>query len=791
MCGRQNPEELDDCQYCQARLKPLLASEMGRAEERPGTKRLELHEEDSLDWLRSLRSNQAQPGTPSSNPFIDDPASDGALSGAAEPGEIPDWLEAIRRRSAEDGLLGKPGLGVPDMSRRAPLSAPPEDPGWLEDFRTAQETAGLEPLAPLEPLPGSEPETPTLPDLSGLPTDWISQLTAPPQRSETHPLWNPDEQFSPDFNATFHSEELPDWLKDISDAANHPTDADDGPRDMSAELSMLMGMGPGQPAGEQPAQEPPILATPEDELPDWVREFRAQRGTAGPPPPTEVSSRGLETAKLVWPEDEAEGAPAAPPRKPQLPPSGNEEVPDWLSTLEERSNLQINTDFPAVERPPSSGSPLRSPDETGEQVALPDWLGDVHPGEDFAETSIGPTGAADENAEEEPLAPAELPSWIQAMRPIETVAALPTAPSAEEEAHVEMSGPLAGLQGTLTVEPNAMPVIRPPVYSPLMQVTDRQRLHSELLEELLISEAKPQVIPEEPLISSQRILRILIAAALLIAILVPTVSGIQILPVPTAAAQEVLDVRRSVATLPAGAPVLLAVDYTPAMTGEMEAAGAGLVDDLMARGAHLTFISTSPSGPALANHLVAKVLKTPQSYQAAYASGEKTVYLGYLAGGASGLAGFAQQPQSAAPFTLDGRYAWEQPALSGVQSVNGFARIIVMTDSLETGRGWIEQLQPALSNGGQAGSLLLVTSAQSAPLLRPYVESGQAQGMIAGLAGGASYEQIAGRAGPGLAYWNGFQGGLWASILIIAGGALAYGILALVKSNKEKSEAAA
>jgi hypothetical protein len=220
----------------------------------------------------------------------------------------------------------------------------------------------------------------------------------------------------------------------------------------------------------------------------------------------------------------------------------------------------------------------------------------------------------------------------------------------------------------------------------------------------------------------------------------------------------------------------------------MEAAAAGLVDQLMARGARLTLISTSPTGPALAGHLLEKVFENPQSYMAPYASGEKVVALGYLTGGNAGLAGFAVHPQFASPYTVDGRAAWEQPALQGVSDLSGFARIVVLTESLETGRTWIEQVG---TGHVQPGSLLVVASAQSAPLLRPYVESGQAGGMIAGLWGGAAYEQLAGRAGPGAAYWNAFQGGLWISILLILGGILVNGIRTALKYRKGKSEAAA
>lgn len=353
---------------------------------------------------------------------------------------------------------------------------------------------------------------------------------------------------------------------------------------------------------------------------------------------------------------------------------------------------------------------------------------------------------------------------------------------------MEASGPLAGLHGTLSLEPVVPEYTRPPAYSLQLQVTERQRLQGEIFTELLSGESKSVAAAAEPLISSQRILRVLIAVALLAGIIIPMVTGFQILPVPASAPAEVLQVQESVAALPEGAPVLVAFDYTPAVTGEMEAAAAGLVDQLMARGARLSLISTSPTGPALAGHLLEKIYETPQAYMAPYASGEKVIALGYLAGGTAGLAEFALHPQNAAPYTVDGRRAWDTPALQGVSGLAGFARIIVLTESLETGRAWIEQVG---TEYGQRGSLLVVASAQSAPLLRPYVESGQAGGMVAGLTGGAAYEKLVGKNGPGSLYWNAFQGGLWVSILLIVAGVLSYGFRTVLKFRNEKSEAAA
>jgi len=794
MCGKINPEELDSCRYCHARLKPLVFSSDNPDVDKngtkildegnlPGTKKLDLPEDDA-DWLGALRDTPQAPDTaPPVRPFIDESPTEKGNS----PEDTPDWLENVRRKSAQDGILGKPGLGVPDLSRRAPFSGPVEEPGWLEDLRFEQE-----PPPPEKPRTARPPETARL-DEADLPADWISRLAPqqppPAQLPGTRPLVDGEEPGNLDFGASFKPGDLPDWLQEISALSESSSPSPDEPRDLSEELPRLLGIVKEKPADVQPPASEAAVTTPEEELPEWVRQFRSRTGPQSPPPPEPTAPQNPDTAPLVWPDEQLPDVwgtkppiemPPPPRYGVEQPQQPEEKVPEWLSSLEDRSGWM------AQPMPGQAAEPAAGPSDS-DMAALPGWLGELTPAvEDIfgsPETGSSQAGARSDN---EWPAQAELPSWIQAMRPIETAAITSAAP-AEEEPRVEATGPLAGLHGALSLEPVVPEYTRPPVYSLQLQVTERQRLHGELFQDLLAGESKPAVAPVEPLISSQRILRVIIAVALLAGVIVPMVTGIQIFPIPTTPPAEVLHLQESVAGIPEGASVLLAVDYSPAVTGEMEAAAAGLVDQLMARGTRLTLISTSPSGPALARHLLEKVYENPQAYMEPYVRGEKVATLGYLAGGTAGLAGFAQHPQFAAPFTVEGNFAWEHPALQGVTGLAGFARIVVLTESLETGRAWIEQVGTEFN---QPGSLLVVASAQSAPLLRPYVESGQAGGMVAGLSGGAAYEKLVGRSGPGGAYWNAFQGGLWVSILLILGGVLVNGIRIVLRLQNEKSEAA-
>jgi hypothetical protein len=208
----------------------------------------------------------------------------------------------------------------------------------------------------------------------------------------------------------------------------------------------------------------------------------------------------------------------------------------------------------------------------------------------------------------------------------------------------------------------------------------------------------------------------------------------------------------------------------------------------MVRGTRLAVISSAPTGPALATRLLKSLYSQPESYMDGYLRGEKIVDLGYLPGGTSGLASFARQPKEAAYYDPTGQPAWDHPALQGVTSLGDFAQIVLLTDNVDTARGWLEQVRPHMNENG---SFVVVSSAQAAPVLRAYLDSGQVQGMVAGLTGGAAYDQMHQRSGAGRTYWDAYQAGTWAAIIMILAGALFNAVRPLWKDRKTGKEVAA
>ena len=123
---------------------------------------------------------------------------------------------------------------------------------------------------------------------------------------------------------------------------------------------------------------------------------------------------------------------------------------------------------------------------------------------------------------------------------------------------------------------------------------------------------------------------------------------------------------------------------------------------------------------------------------------------------------FAQTPTTVIPTEV-----WQSAVLQGRTHLSDFAAVIVLTDSAEAGRVWIEQAGPFRGNA----SFVVVSSAQAGPMLMPYMQSAQINGLVAGLNSSAKIEQANGQPGLVRRYWDAYSLGLLlAVVFMILGG---------------------
>lgn len=696
------------------------------------------------DWLESLQGEK--PTLPESEePSHQEFAGWGVESGLPAEKEIAsssgldDWWKAFETEPPSESGAEKPLSQEADwlqhleseLPSQVVGSAPVEsEPDWLKQFASSWSTE----------MPAQE-ERGTQEDFV---PDWLKQLeTEAPSAGQP-----PVEQGEPD------------WLKQFAaEGAQASSPVSETPEQLPSWLEELSAEGKEKPAaGAPPSPEP----APPLEMPDWLSALGEETSAGRSSVPAfveEVPAGPVEEETLLpdWLAEIQSEIPATP--RPSEEPSSEAislETPEWLAGIEAAEEASAGRSLAFLE-----GEAPASASEVDLGLEIPDWLEAVRP-ERGTETGEATTP---ESPVESTLEAAELPSWVQAMKPVEAVISTVQPEVSGKEGVTESAGPLRGLRGVIPIGISITPGRRSPAYFLKLQVSEQQRADAELLEKLVLREG--QARPIRPAVQASGTLwRVLSALLLMVAIVLPLLGNTQLAPDLMLFPSEWERTQRVLAAIPPSSPILVVFDYDPAFFAEMHSAAAPVIDALLNRGARLTLISTLPTGPALAEGF----LRTTQERH--LQAGMQYVNLGYLPGGPAGIYYFASSPQQAAPRTAAAAPAWDSPALAGVRQLSDFAALLVLTDNADTARAWVEQTRQAR----QGTPLIMIVSAQVEPMVRPYFDADnsdpyQVQGMITGLAGGKAFEQTYGQPGLSRRYWDAFSLGLLtATLLMILGG---------------------
>jgi hypothetical protein len=594
-------------------------------------------------------------------------------------------------------------------------------------------------------------------------------LTPSDQEGQENPFINttdkPDQaesQVLKPESASALEQSIPDWLKNTEANFLEGTEAKperQAPDDISEQIDSLLSQPSTPDNGVQPAIDD-----------DWLASLLAETGGESSP----LSSQEEPLDGIAEPDDENIPRPFSEEpfeTKGVLPPVPFEK-PDWLTGLEASSKIKLEGEITPSEEIDQGARITESVEsmETG-SMDIPDWIGKIEPEETSSDL-------------EEPapqIAPAELPGWLEALRPEDIVPA--TEPVEDlSAADIVTAGPLSGLRGVISARPSAIRARKPPTYSIKLRVTDEQRARVEMMEALLADEQKPKPLPSQPALTSRNIFRLVIAAVLILPIAWMIITGSQQVPVPKPGdVPGVIDFTQQVQALPAGLPVLLAFDYEAGFSGEMNLAVSTLITQLAVKNAFITLVTTIPSGPVLAESLINSSvgLEGNQGSYSYYTN------LGYIPGGTLGLAGLAVSPKSVLPYSLDGINVWASAPLDAISTINDFSAVIVLTNDPDTARSWIEQVGPVLKMEGTP--LLIITSSQAEPLIRPYYEANpsQVQGMVASLAGGLAYGLSIGNIQQN-GEWDAFSIAITASVFIILIGSFSRAALKIPITGKKK-----
>jgi hypothetical protein len=782
-CGKNNPDFLDNCQFCQTPLKPESMVHTGESPVKKNTGELE---PILPQWLKDVR----QQGRES--------AAEDAAEEAAKPkvqkNEPPDLLAGLASQAKDDEEE------IPDWLRSinpvtqpspAASSAPPPESDFFAQFG-ASEPASPEPQA-------SEPAQENIPSWMAGSTEappaqaaqekdelseWFAKASAessaPMEVESDLPEWT-----SPSESPSYAFKEPPpqpradedlSWLRSLEESSKEeaaPTQQQ--PSESQSELSWLNDLGdatsdvpPGRPAADEP--------------PTWVRKMGGVEAGAPPRSPEPAEEKPAESNPIWLQNVEEEQGSNVPPEKvsPFTRPTGplrdviaDDSMPEWLTKATEEPSMPApgalsdwfrETDLAPLPAPsPDSdasnvSTPSSSDVDSLLSVDLPDWL--ARPEPDSAEAPSKPR--------DDSLAPVDLPSWVQAMRPAES--AVPGVPRRASQP-TESEGPLAGLEGVIPTAPIGSSR-KPKTISLKLQATDEQHAGAALLEKILASETTARPIVTQANIASQRALRWALSGLFLVVLGAMAFMRTVSMPISASLPLEVQSVSSTIARLPQSPLVLVVMDYEPALAGEMEAVSGPMLDQLAsATRARLVFISTSPNSTALVRRLLTNTgISTPiENNGLAYKAGENYINLGYLPGGYTGVREFLESPTTVLPQA-------GQVVNFSVGKFTDYAAVIVLTDHAESGRVWVEQLYArnrADATFFSVQPVLFAASAQAGPMLQPYYDSQQITGLVNGLADAARYEYVnSSRPGTARRYWDSFGVGLLMATAAIVLGSL-------------------
>ena len=782
MCSTVNPIESTVCGECGARLVPQTAPlteaeqeaeipdwlqqlRASSAEETSVSERPVMPEvgpaepaEEIPDWLKEIQPPEEKPRVPPT--AWEDEAEMRRETPSVEvasypPGEEePDWLKRLRAASTGKPAVAEEPAAPPRPMRVPPTReapAPPREeelgPDWLERLRqTMPEEAPPAEAAEVAPPVFEEAEAPPLP-LEAEPAeeipDWLQKLRpepeVPPMPTEAPPLAEEEA-----------AEEVPDWLQRLRPEPEVPPMPEVPPL-AEAEEEVPDWLRELRPEPEMPpmlAEAPPLA---EEEVPEWLKGL-------GPLPELEEEALAFreveEGEQLVGPEGLEEGI------AEEVPPPV-EQVPDWLKELGPAPEGEVPV-FEETEEVPEWLRELAPPRLAAEEAAeappaildvevpigeVPDWIKELGPPvptekppvQEEAplppptpmEERVGPPVAAEEALEVEGLAQAEIPPWLQELRPREAVEGIVEVPGAIEA--VETTGLLAGIQGVLSVEPIVSRPHKAPS-APTAAVTIGSE-QANLFREIIAQE--PVSVTEEAAPRRARIwggvLRRFIYLLIALAVIIPLFGGGAWFDGAELPSGAVTDFYNAIQNLPSNSVVLLAFDYDPSTAAEMDRLAEPVLWQLMDRKIRLMAVSLFPTGPAVAGNLLDRVAG---EHDAGYQYGQDYVNLGYIPGQAAAPSELASNLRALVPQDYrQGKSLDELPAMQEVNGIQNVSLIIEFAAQQRTLQWWIEQVGSQYQVG-----IMAAVSASVEPTATPYHNSGQLVGLISGLPSAAQYE---------------------------------------------------
>ncbi len=588
-----------------------------------------------------------------------------------------------------------------------------------------------------------------------------------------------------------NSEELPDWLAKVRERAQEEEDAIGDLA--SSTIAMDVARSEEASAGveeefnawinrirEKSQQENSVRARqlPDDsedpdQVPDWLQRIRALRPQSEEEITHEVKTNPsyVDEMPREWTDEALEEL-----RRQALAEDQEQET----EPLTPASTISDERELPAEPEMEELSEPVQKEPELLEEDFhnIPDdeeELQELLPEDDLSHSSEAEETIAEEAMEDTPepgeiVAPQDEPDTLVKealeepgqgipqqgdIQPEEPEPEESVSEKVPEEAPIEpVELELSPEEQDKEPEEEEQPTDSAAVPPDLLLLRDQQN-RASLLASLIEQEGRVTAGKQAIQKPSGRGGRLAVALLLLIGLVVSILIGPAAMPADAPKSIPAIALSDQIQTLTENDEVLIVLDYQAATSRELEALAAPLLEQLHTQGANLAFLTTQPSGLFLAQSLLE---------QAGLA---EDTQVEYLPGSYLSLISRAMNPAIS-----DG-----QGALSQVQDLRSFRLVLLVSDSADNIRGWLEQIAPWIESLNFAA----VTTQMEAPVLLPYFDSGQLVGYAAGIADGNIGSQ------PVFSY-RAYRVGLLLMLVMLLLGMISKGEADAIQREEERAE---
>ena len=288
--------------------------------------------------------------------------------------------------------------------------------------------------------------------------------------------------------------------------------------------------------------------------------------------------------------------------------------------------------------------------------------------------------------------------------------------------------------------------LEPIVPDPYRLVPIEQRQHLDLLRGLINAEGKPSHVQKTPIKSKTKIFRLITALLLLIMTIIPFIgnnSQNSLSGTMHPFSQAFFD---NLSTLQKDSHVLLVLDYQPTASAEIEMLSGPVIQQLLDVGSYIYPLTTFPEGLWLADNLFSEI-----------ESNANINSVEFLPGGRLGTLNYSMQD-----FTNEFSGIIKSYALSGIEKMDDFDCIVILVDSLQGGRNWMEQVAPYLNDT----KIFMISTEQESALLLPYYDSGQLDGILSGYYDASLFASAVNNRFEYISSWKAYQSGLLVMALL-------------------------